>query len=395
MVRGCAALRASGIDRLESRSYGAACRWASVGDNQGLRAAAPRTRKLLVYRFRPFLNSDPPHLAAIWRGQPPQRGVLQPITAPLLEYGVFSKMNFDRDGLIVALCDEQPVGFVHGGFGPSDDGRSLDTSMGTTHILMVDTSERESTLADDLLAASEEYLRSRGASVVYAGGINPLNSFYLGLYGGSEIPGILQSDIVFQGACRRRGYREIDRVRIMQCDLGRVRPPVSRELRLIKRSMQAVERIDPPPKTWWEACVWGSLQRDVFQLVETNGGRVVAEAAFWDMQPLSAGWGMSTAGLFELYVPPELRRRGYASYLIGEAIRILRRRGVATIEAQTMASNEAATAYYAKLGFTEIDHGVVYRKDATPYDPPREIAGMTGSSGSTGSGEITFHRTGG
>jgi GNAT superfamily N-acetyltransferase len=317
-----------------------------------------------VYRFRPFLNSDPPHLAAIWRAQPPQRGLLQPVTAPLLEYGVFSKMNFDRDGLIVALRDGRPVGFVHAGFGPSTDGYSLDTSMGTTHILMVDPAERESTLPDELLAASEHYLRGRGAAVIYAGGINPLNSFYLGLYGGSEIPGILQSDVVFQSACQRRGYREIDRVRIMQCDLARVRPPVSRELRLIKRTMQAVEKIDPPPKTWWEACVWGSLQRDCFQLVETGTGRVVAEASFWDMQPLSAGWGMSTAGLFELYVPFELRRRGYASYLLGEAIRVLRRRGVATIEAQTMASNEAATAYYTKLGFTEIDHGMVYRKDA-------------------------------
>jgi GNAT superfamily N-acetyltransferase len=319
----------------------------------------------VVFRFRPFLNSDPPHLAAIWRSQPPQRGLLQPVTAPLLEYGVFSKMHFDRRGLIVALRDDRPVGFVHAGFGPSDDGLSLDTSMGTTHLLMVDAAERETGLADELLAASEDYLRSRGATVIYAGGINPLNSFYLGLYGGSEIPGILQTDLLFQAACMRRGYQEIDRVRILQCDLARVRPPVSRELRLIKRTMQAVETIDPPPKSWWEACVWGSLQRDVFQLVETPGGRIVAEAAFWDMQPLSAGWGMSTAGLFDLYVPPELRRRGYASYVLGEAIRVLRRRGVATIEAQTMASNDAATAYYMKLGFTEIDHGVVYRKPPT------------------------------
>ncbi|HYO25331.1 MAG TPA: GNAT family N-acetyltransferase [Lacipirellulaceae bacterium] len=316
-----------------------------------------------MYRLRPFLNSDPPHLAAIWRGQPPQRGLLQPVTAPLLEYGVFSKMHFDRHGLIVAVRDARPVGFVHAGFGPSDDGLSLDTSLGATVVLMVDPAERDSSVADDLLAASEEYMRGRGATVLYAGGINPLNSFYLGLYGGSEIPGVLQSDVLLQATCRRNGYREIDRVRIMQCDLARVRPPVSRELRLIKRTMQAVERIDPPPRTWWEACVWGSLQRDCFQLVESGTNRIAAEATFWDMQPLSAGWGMSTAGLIELYVPPEQRRRGYASYLIGEAIRLLRRRGVATIEAQTMASNEASFAYYTKLGFTEIDHGIVFRKD--------------------------------
>jgi ribosomal protein S18 acetylase RimI-like enzyme len=316
-----------------------------------------------VYRFRPFLNTDPPHLASIWRSQPPQRGVLQPVSAPLLEYGVFSKMHFDRQGLIVATHDDQPCAFVHAGFGPSDDLNSLDTSMGATHVLMVQNDGASGgALADDLLARSEEYLRSRGASVIYAGGINPLNSFYLGLYGGSEIPGVLQTDSVLQTAATRGGYRALDRVRIMQCDLARIRPPVSRELRAIKRTTQLIEKVDPPPKSWWEACVWGSLQRDVFSLVDKSQN-VVATASFWDMQPLSACWGMCTAGLFDLYVDPKLRRRGYASYLLGEAIRILRRRGVATIEAQTMGVNEAAYAFYTKLGFTEIDHGTVYRKE--------------------------------
>jgi ribosomal protein S18 acetylase RimI-like enzyme len=78
---------------------------------------------------------------------------------------------------------------------------------------------------------------------------------------------------------------------------------------------------------------------------------------------------MCAAGLFELYVDPPLRRRGYASYLLGESIRILRRRGVATIEAQTMGVNEAARAFYTKFGFTEIDHGVLYRKDAVAVTP--------------------------
>jgi ribosomal protein S18 acetylase RimI-like enzyme len=317
-----------------------------------------------VYRLRAFRNTDPPHLAEIWRSQPPQRGILQPVSAPLLEYGVFSKMHFDREGLIVAEEDGIPRGFVHAGFGPTEDGNALDTSLGTTHVLMVQGGAPGSPLANELLSASEHYLRGRGASVIYAGGINPLNSFYLGLYGGSEIPGVLQSDLVLQQAALQSGYREIDRVRIMQCDLARVRPPVSRELRMIKRTTQLMERIDPPPVSWWEACVWGSLQRDVFSLHDKTANRVVASASFWDMQPLSACWGMCAAGLFDLYVDPALRRRGYASYLLGEAIRILRRRGVGTIEAQTMGANQAARDFYLKFGFAEIDQGMVFRKEA-------------------------------
>ena len=116
-----------------------------------MRASGPSgPADALVYRLRPFLNSDPPLLAAIWRSQPPQRGLLQPVTAPLLEYGVYSKMHFDRQGLIVALDGDVPVGFVHAGFGPSDDGLSLDTSLGTTLVLMVDPAHRETELADQL-----------------------------------------------------------------------------------------------------------------------------------------------------------------------------------------------------------------------------------------------------
>jgi hypothetical protein len=88
-----------------------------------------------VYRLRPFRNSDPPHLAEIWRSQPPQRGLLQPVTPPLLEMGVFSKMAFDRQGLIVAERDGKPIGFVHASFGPDEAGRRLDTSLGTTQVL--------------------------------------------------------------------------------------------------------------------------------------------------------------------------------------------------------------------------------------------------------------------
>ena len=322
---------------------------------------------LPVYRFRPFLNTDPPHLAAIWRGQPPQRGLLQPVTAPLLEYGVFSKMHFDRRGLIVATRDERPVGFVHAGFGPSDDGLSLDTSMGTTHILMVDPAERESTLADELLAAERRVpprprrhgplrRRHQPAQLVLPRPLrrqrNPRRAAV--------------RRALLSGVPAARGYREIDRVRIMQCDLARVRPPVSRELRLIKRTTQVVEKIDPPPKTWWEACVWGSLQRDCFQLVETTTGTV---ARLGDVLGHAAAVGRlgheHRGAVRAVRRRPSCAAAATPATCIGEAIRVLRRRGVATIEAQVMATNEAAAAYYAKLGFTEIDHGVVFRKDAT------------------------------
>ncbi len=325
-----------------------------------------------MFRFRPFRNTDPPQIAEIWRSQPPQRGILQPVSAPLLEHAVFSKMHFDRQGLIVATRDDVPVGFVHAGFGPNDDGQALDTSLGTTYMLMLRSGHEDLALADDLLAASEEYLRGRGATVIYAGGIKPLNSFYLGLYGGSEIPGVLQSNTLLCEACIRAGYSQSAQVSILQCDLVRFRPSVSRKVRQLRRGMTVGETLDPPAENWWDACVWGSQLRDHFQLTEKSSQRIVATTSFWDVQPLSACWGVCTAGMCDLYVDPEWRRKGCASYLVGEAFRLLRRRGVGTVEAQTMSTNEAALAFYEQLGFVEVDYGLVFRKEATPMNGSAE-----------------------
>lgn len=318
-----------------------------------------------MYQLRSFRNTDPPHLAEIWRSQPPQRGVLQPISAPILEFAVFSKAHFDREGLIIATKDGLPVGFVHAGFGPNGEGTGLDTSMGTTHLLMIRSGYEDEALVDALLEASEDYLRSAGATVIYAGGVKPLNSFYLGLYGGSEIPGVLESNRLLRDACLRRGYCECGQISILQCDLVRFRPPVSRKVRQLGRQTRFEETVDPLSCNWWEACVWGSQQRDRFRLYDKTSGKVIASASFWDVQPLSACWGICTAGMFDLQVDLGWRRQGCASYLLGEAFRLLRRRGVATIEAQTMATNEAALGLYKSLGFTEVDHGFVFRKNST------------------------------
>jgi len=324
-----------------------------------------------VYRFRTFLNSDPPHLAEIWRSQPPQRGLMQPVSPQLLECGVFSKPQFDPEGLILAIRDGLPVGFVHGGFASNEAGTAIDTSLGTTQMLMLQGSFQDGgagglsggeALADDLIAASEQYLLARGSKVLYGGGIRPLNSFYQGLYGGSEIPGVLQTDRVLTAACIRNRYHEIDRVVILQCDLARFRPPFSRRVRQIQRTAQWVELADPPTTSWWDASLWSGLQRERFELVDKALGKVIARVSFWDVQPLSSSWGFSTAGLLDLFVEHDWRRQGCASHLLREAFRLLRRRGVNTVEVQTMARNEAALAFYRKLGFVEVDHGLVFRK---------------------------------
>ena len=290
--------------------------------------------------------------------------MLQPVSASLLEHAVFSKQHFDREGLIVATQDDQPVGFAHAGFGPNETRTAIDTSLGTTHLLLIRGGQEDRVLADELLAASEEYLRSRGADVLYAGGIKPLNSFYLGLYGGSEIPGVLQSNRLLREACVRGGYRESATISILHCDLLTFRTPISPKTRQLRRQVKLQETVDPVADSWWDACIWGAQQRDRFELMDSRQQRSVASASFWDVQPLSAGWGVCTAGLFDLFVDSDWRRKGCATHLLGESFRLLKHRGVGTVEVQTMITNEAALSLYRKLGFFPVDEGTVFRKDS-------------------------------
>ncbi len=205
---------------------------------------------------------------------------------------------------------------------------------------------------------------SHGAKVIYAGGIRPLNAFYLGLYGGSELPGVLASDKVFNEACLERGYREIDRVIVLLLELACFRPPIARNLRQLRREMICHETQAPPSRTWWEACTTGAFERIRFSLRRPGGNDALADVWFWDVEPLSTSWGAPAAGMFDLDVPTDQRRKGLATFLLGDAFDRLRTRGILLVEAQTMQGNAPALKLYEKLGFKKVDEGIVYRKDS-------------------------------
>lgn len=287
---------------------------------------------------------------------------MQPMSALLLEQFVFSKPYFDPAGLIIATADREPVGFIHAGFGANQEEDGIDYDYGTTYVMMLRPDHRNDRLADDLLAHAESYLRERGAKVLYGGGVRPINGFYLGLYGGSELAGVLSTDPILGATCQRNGYREIDRVIILQRELASFRQPVTRDQRMLRREVTCTESYCPLPRTWWEACTTGAFERIHFSLEQTASQQHLADVWFWDIEPLSSGWGVPTAGMYDLHVESPRRRQGRATFLISEAFGRLKSRGIMAVEAQTMDSNAPALAFYHKLGFERLGEGMVYRK---------------------------------
>lgn len=286
------------------------------------------------------------------------------MTACLLEQFLFSKHHFDPRGLIVAAREGVPIAFAHAGFGPSDESQELDTSLGVTHRVMVDPAENDEGLPRELLARSEEYLTGHGARVLYGGGIRPLDAFYLGLYGGSELPGILDSDPALQQLFSQAGYRIIDRVVVLHCDLSSFRAPVTWATRQWNRTTHLDLASDGDASTWWRRCTTGCIESQEFEL-RGRSDELLASTTLWDLEPLASTWGVRAVGILDLRVVESMRRKGIATHFLSELIKQLRIQGVGLVEAQTMIGNQPALDMYKKLGFTEADRGAVFRKDST------------------------------
>jgi ribosomal protein S18 acetylase RimI-like enzyme len=316
-----------------------------------------------VIGYRSFHNGDTPRLAEIWRTRSGLRGYVQPMTTSLLERHVLAKSYFDQAGLIVATEEDRPIAFAHAGFGPTDDESALSNEMGASILTIVAPHPQESAIASELIARCEAYLRGRGAKVLYGGGIRPLNAFYLGLYGGSELAGILDSDPQQQGFYRTAGYREIDRIAILHRELADFRPVIDRQQIQLRRRTRVECSVDPPARSWWEACTLGEFPRQHFLMSLPDDPNPAASATVIDMEAFSQTWGVRTVGLIDVWVAEQLRRQGMAVGLISEALRQIAEQGVGLVEVQTMQSNAPALAMYHKLGFQQIDAGAVFRKD--------------------------------
>ena len=315
-----------------------------------------------MIRFESFRNEDPPRLADLWRATDLGPAALQPMTSAALEAAVFSKPYFDRHGLIVASENDQLLGFAHAAFGPTPDRSALDTSVGTTLLVVVPPHEQRAAIEAGLLARCEEYLRRRGATTILGGGTPDLGGFYLGLYGGSDLPGILDSSPGMQEVFRRAGYGEATRIAVLRRPLAGFRPPVNRLQRAIRRStlLRAID--EPARRTWWEAATTTGI---ALRRYELRGGdeTLLGAASCWDVQPLAASWGLAMVGLIRVDIEGERRRQGLASYLVAEALHDLAEEGVTVAETQLAEDNDAAMKLFAKLGFEPTDHGTVFRRD--------------------------------
>jgi ribosomal protein S18 acetylase RimI-like enzyme len=140
------------------------------------------------------------------------------------------------------------------------------------------------------------------------------------------------------------------------------RPPAGRMQMLMRRGWVVQMDPDPPSDNWWEACAAADFDYTKFTLIPRGGHEPVGFAKFRSTELYGSNLERSL-GLVDVDVQPDFRRRGAATFLLGESFRQLSQQGTRVVEAQASKNNRACLGLLAKLGFSQVSQGAVFRKN--------------------------------
>src|SRR5262249_15264877 len=148
----------------------------------------------------------------------------------------------------------------------------------------------------------EQYLRGKGAQTLYAGPILPLNPFYLGLYGGSELPGFLVSDTAAEPFFNRLGYKVFDTCMVFQRLLHETISIPDGGVAGLREGFEVCIVPWCGAASWWQECVRGPLEFIGFHLEEKGSEQVMARAAVWEMDGFTWRWNQPAVGIVNVEV---------------------------------------------------------------------------------------------
>ena len=295
----------------------------------------------------------------LWNRLPKVSGLVERTDYTTLERHIFAKPYFDREGFSVAVDDGKIIGFAHAGFSPQESLAELDYKTGIVSQMRLDASVADGDVANTLLKMSVDYCRAKGAATIHAGCFFPHSPFYLGLYGGSRLPGVIEQDQQVLAGFKEFGFVEHDQIIILELQLSELTSIMGRQQMSVRRNYLINASSDPIEQSWWESCTLGVAGRERFTVINKRSKEVSGTVSYWDMQPLSNSYAGKARGLYNLSVNEDLRRGGIATYLVGESLKHLAKSGVTMVEAQTRSSDAASQALFEKLGFKKTSSGTL------------------------------------
>ncbi|MBX9655658.1 GNAT family N-acetyltransferase [bacterium] len=329
-----------------------------------------------MLEYRTFRNGDPPEILEVWKASRDSRAFAVVRTCDALETLLFAKPYFDPNGFIIAESDGRIVGFAHAGFGATEDKQGIDHSLGAVYIVRVHPAFRNQGIGANLLKLAQSYLARHGAIVQYLGGMFPLNAFYVGLYGGSELPGLLESDASARRFASAHGYEPFDKCLVYQRKVEDLPRVADTRIALLRRSVEVQAEPWPLPTTWWDAAVLGNMPSLRYEMIERETQTPIGRAWVWEMEYFGQAWGFPTVGITDFQIDPSFRRRGYGKLLLLTMLKHLKEQQIELVELQTMSTNDSAQGLYEGLGFMKVDSGQAFRLsrplDLTNLPPLKE-----------------------
>lgn len=314
--------------------------------------------------YRKFRNDDPPHLFELCRRAELGRGAAQPESIHAFEIAVYGLPYFDPYGLIIAEDSEtgNVIGFVHAGFGFSEDLNSLDFSQGVICWLVVRADYHGQGIGRELIQRAENYLLEKGATRIQAGQSRYKDPFYFGLYGGARCSGFLKSDANAEAFLTSVGYQPIEECDVFQRDLKSTRDPMNIKLMGIRRKTELVVAEQPEEATMWWLTHFGNIESMYFSLVEKSSGNRIASLSVVGLDHFISRWGERVIGLVDVQVIPSHRGMGYGTTLVVESLRRLKSEFITRAEVHVSKQHAGALKAIGTAAFQQIDTAVVYEK---------------------------------
>ena len=320
--------------------------------------------------YRPYRNNDPPVLMEVWNEAATGRGAYPIRTPAPLERWIFSKPYFDPNAMIIAeeVVEGSPkriVGFSLSGFGPNDDHSGPSQDRGFVCCVLVRPSHRHLGIGGELVRRGEQYLIERGAKTLVFGSQWPTNPHLFGLYGGSNSPGVLESDADAKPFIEKHGYAQTSSMIVFQRKLDIPLTLADSRFNLLRKRYDINLLKSAAVASWWQECVWSSLEPAEFRVMDKLTGFPAARAIAWELEGFNWKWNAPSAGIIDVQVRPDLRKLGIAKMLLTHVLRFLQDQFFGIAELQVRADDPAAIGLCKSVGFEPIDIGHVYEKPVT------------------------------
>jgi hypothetical protein len=292
--------------------------------------------------YRPYRNSDTPELARLMRAYALECGADAPITGSMLEDNIFTKPFFDPQGFMIAedidleQGDSRLLGFAHASFGPNSSKSDIDRKNGIISQVSVwsDSNQADvsrSKIASELLRHCEQYLVGQGAETIQGGEFRKNYPFYIGLYGGSEPPGVLESDSLMRNVLKESGFQKQIRTTKYAINLRDYHIVQGSRFDALEHEEIQVDRFIDPILKWWS--LWTVLHGESLYFVfrpRNLRKKLIGTVMLRPMKMTDEG---PIYGLLDVRVYQHFRHQSWGVFMLDHVFRELRRGGVSRIEA--------------------------------------------------------------